>query len=224
MFEKAALQSLAVAHGISMMDRKKSSDDLRESIACHVGLGQCNSSNRSYEGCDSVREALRIQFGDGLEDSIIAGKISFLSAVFPRTNRRTLERLLRANDIAFEKGSKTGHLRRVLKRHIKSLQKGKKKSNDCHHNEQLHVRRNWPQIPSLELKQQLVQMFRDETFIPMNEMYSKMRPGTLVLAVCEPHVYNIIQNSQPTSVSIISSHPHEILIMYNRPFNLPYRQ
>ena len=140
-----------------------SSDDLRESIARHVGIGQCSSANRSYEGCDSVREALHIQFRDGLEDSILAGKISLLNAVLTTTNRRTLERLLRANDIAFEKGSKTGHLRRILKRHIKSLQKGKKKSNDCHHNEQLHVRRNWPQIPSLELKQQLVQMFRDET-------------------------------------------------------------
>jgi hypothetical protein len=52
-----------------MSNRKMSSDDLRESVACYVGLGQCSSSNHSYQGCDSVREALGIQFGDGLEES-----------------------------------------------------------------------------------------------------------------------------------------------------------
>jgi len=62
-----------------------SSDDLRESIACHVGLGQCSYSKHSYQGCDSVREALGIQFRDGLEDSILAGKISFLNAVLTTT-------------------------------------------------------------------------------------------------------------------------------------------
>ena len=94
--KKPDLESLAVAHGISMSDREMFLDDLRESIACHVGLGQCSSSNHSYQGCDSVREALGIQIGDGLEDSILAGKISFLNAVLTTTERRTLERLLKA--------------------------------------------------------------------------------------------------------------------------------
>ena len=71
--KKPALRSLAVAHGILMLDRKISSGDLRESAPCHVGLGQCSSSNYSYQGCDSVRKALGIQFGDGLEDSIALG-------------------------------------------------------------------------------------------------------------------------------------------------------
>ncbi|KAG1901516.1 uncharacterized protein F5891DRAFT_1172527 [Suillus fuscotomentosus] len=35
--------------------------------------------------------------------------------------------------------------------------------------------------------------------IPMHETYSKLRPGTLVLAVCDAHMYNMIQNGQPTS-------------------------
>ncbi|KAG0709666.1 hypothetical protein DFH29DRAFT_1074665 [Suillus ampliporus] len=35
--------------------------------------------------------------------------------------------------------------------------------------------------------------------IPMHESYSKLRPGTLVLAVCDAHVYNMVQNGQPTS-------------------------
>ncbi|KAG1725691.1 uncharacterized protein EDB91DRAFT_1254632 [Suillus paluster] len=35
--------------------------------------------------------------------------------------------------------------------------------------------------------------------IPMHETYSKLRPGTLVLAVCDAHVYNMVQNGQPTS-------------------------
>ncbi|KAG1779170.1 hypothetical protein EV702DRAFT_1044107 [Suillus placidus] len=39
--------------------------------------------------------------------------------------------------------------------------------------------------------------------IPMHETYSKLRPGMLVLAVCDAHVYNMIQNSQPTSTRTI---------------------
>ncbi|KAG2116239.1 hypothetical protein BD769DRAFT_1391121 [Suillus cothurnatus] len=35
--------------------------------------------------------------------------------------------------------------------------------------------------------------------IPMHETYSKLRPGTLILAVCDAHVYNMVQNGQPTS-------------------------
>ncbi|KAG2152922.1 hypothetical protein DEU56DRAFT_958187 [Suillus clintonianus] len=35
--------------------------------------------------------------------------------------------------------------------------------------------------------------------IPMHETYSKLRPGTLVLAVCDAHVYNIVQSGLPTS-------------------------
>jgi hypothetical protein len=57
-----------------------SSNDLRQSIACHVGRGQCSSSKHSYQSCDSVREALGIQSDDDLEDSILTGKISFLAA------------------------------------------------------------------------------------------------------------------------------------------------
>ncbi|KAG1747187.1 uncharacterized protein EDB91DRAFT_1245633 [Suillus paluster] len=34
--------------------------------------------------------------------------------------------------------------------------------------------------------------------IPMHETYSKLRPGMLVLAVCDAHVYNMVQNSQLT--------------------------
>jgi len=48
-----------------------------------------------------VCKALGIQFGDSLEDSILAGKISFLNAVLTTTKSRTPERLLRANDISF---------------------------------------------------------------------------------------------------------------------------
>jgi hypothetical protein len=46
-----------------------------------------------YEGCDSVRETLGIQSGNDLEDSILAGKVSFLMAVSTRIKRRPLERL-----------------------------------------------------------------------------------------------------------------------------------
>ncbi|KAG1858531.1 hypothetical protein F4604DRAFT_1794557 [Suillus subluteus] len=35
--------------------------------------------------------------------------------------------------------------------------------------------------------------------IPMHETYSKLRPGTLVLTVSDAHVYNMVQNGQPTS-------------------------
>ncbi|KAG1748995.1 uncharacterized protein EDB91DRAFT_1079106 [Suillus paluster] len=35
--------------------------------------------------------------------------------------------------------------------------------------------------------------------VPMHKMYAKLRPGTLILAVCEAHIYNIVQNGLPTS-------------------------
>jgi hypothetical protein len=100
-----------------------------------------------------------------------------LKAVSSRVKRRPLERLLKANDI-LRKGPEQGKiLHRILKRHIKSLQKAKKKSYDrgvrqaqmCNHQkERGRTRRNWPHIPLPELKRQLVQMFRDETSREIN--------------------------------------------------------
>jgi len=51
--------------------------DLRQGIACHVGLGKCSFSNNSHQGCHSVREAFGIWSGDSLEDSI-PGQARFL--------------------------------------------------------------------------------------------------------------------------------------------------
>jgi len=59
--KKPALRSLAIAHGISMLVGKMSSDNLRQSIVCHVGRGYCSFSKHSYEGCDSVCKALHIE-------------------------------------------------------------------------------------------------------------------------------------------------------------------
>jgi hypothetical protein len=36
--------------------------------------------------------------------------------------------------------------------------------------------------------------------IPMHKTYSKLRPGTLVLAICNAHMYNMVQNGNLTSV------------------------
>ncbi|KAG0709667.1 hypothetical protein DFH29DRAFT_869957 [Suillus ampliporus] len=83
-----------------------------------------------------------------------------------------VERLLKANRVEFEPGLKTGRLHHTLKKHIQSLRKAKSKSsnknqtevrqNDCE-NRRRQICCEWPQIPSLELKRCLVQMFRDET-------------------------------------------------------------
>jgi hypothetical protein len=81
-----------------------SSDDLRESITCHVGRGQCSSSKHSYEGCDSVREALGIQSGNDLEDSILAGKISFLAADPIAWIETTTGTYVRRRDVARQLG------------------------------------------------------------------------------------------------------------------------
>jgi len=59
--KKPALRSLAIAHGISMLVGKMSSDNLRQSIVCHVGRGYCSFSKHSYERCDSVCKALHIE-------------------------------------------------------------------------------------------------------------------------------------------------------------------
>ena len=76
------------------------------------------------------------------------------------------------NEVSFETGLKTGQLHCILKKHITSLQKAKKISNACicsqaqlldRENYHCQFCRDWPQIPSSQLKCRLVQMFKDET-------------------------------------------------------------
>ncbi|KAG1736160.1 uncharacterized protein EDB91DRAFT_1083488 [Suillus paluster] len=53
--------------------------------------------------------------------------------------------------------------------------------------------------------------------VPMHETYSKLRPGTLILAVCNVHVYNLIQNGQPTSTFKLSIQAIKILDASDEP-------
>jgi hypothetical protein len=123
-----------------------------------------------FEGCESVREELNMSCGD--DDAVLSGRIAFLTAVLKTTKQRPLEQLLKANDISFEVGSKSGQLHCMLRKYIKSLQKAKSKSSNqtctqAQFNDREHRRRQlaceWPQIPSSKLKHSLVQMFKDET-------------------------------------------------------------
>ncbi|KAG2110205.1 uncharacterized protein F5147DRAFT_772477 [Suillus discolor] len=47
--------------------------------------------------------------------------------------------------------------------------------------------------------------------ILMHETYLKLRPRTLVLAVCNAHVYNMVQNRQPTSTFQLSVQAMKVL-------------
>ncbi|KAG1733300.1 hypothetical protein EDB19DRAFT_1831017 [Suillus lakei] len=154
-----ALNALAAAHGLAT-DESLSIEDLRESISRHVGTGLCGShDSRTFEGCDSLRSVFDMHCGD--EEVVLSARIAFLTAILARTKRRPLERLLKANEVVFEPGSKTGHLRRKLKKHIKSLQKAKNKSSQqTRVQSQLRDRedrcrqlcREWPRVPSSQLK------------------------------------------------------------------------
>ncbi|KAG1860343.1 hypothetical protein F4604DRAFT_1905966 [Suillus subluteus] len=252
------LSALAVAHGLSVDDHS-SVEDLREIVSHHVGMGLCSSPlSQAFEGCESLRQQLNVHCED--EGEVLSGRIAFLTAILTNTKRRPLERLLKANGVNFELGSKTGRLRRTLKKHIHSLKKAKSKpSEQAREIHRRQLRSDWPQIPSPQLKRHLVQLFKDETssaklatftcaccaesalhadcgalydprilpdyrgsyfelrqnklkqlnifdtpennckLVPMHETYAKLRPGTLVLAVCDAHIYNIVQNGLPTS-------------------------
>ncbi|KAG1837082.1 hypothetical protein F4604DRAFT_1962544, partial [Suillus subluteus] len=47
--------------------------------------------------------------------------------------------------------------------------------------------------------------------IPMHETYSKLRPGALVLAICNTHIYNMVQNGQLTSTFQLSVQAIKVL-------------
>ncbi|KAG2121787.1 hypothetical protein BD769DRAFT_1671191 [Suillus cothurnatus] len=53
--------------------------------------------------------------------------------------------------------------------------------------------------------------------IPMHETYSKLRPGTLILAICDAHVYNMVQNGQPTSTFQLSVQAMKVLDLSDKP-------
>ncbi|KAG1738064.1 hypothetical protein EDD22DRAFT_852116 [Suillus occidentalis] len=53
--------------------------------------------------------------------------------------------------------------------------------------------------------------------VPMHETYAKLRPGTLVLAICEVHVYNIVQNGLPTSTFQLGVQAIKILDQSDEP-------
>ncbi|KAG1859308.1 hypothetical protein F4604DRAFT_1930851 [Suillus subluteus] len=116
---RSALSDLAVAHGLRVPSNS-SMEDLRQAISQHIGTGFCGShSSRTFEGCKSVRQELDMSCGD--EEAMLSARISFLTAILTTTKRRPLEQLLKANGVSFEVGSKTGQLRRTLRKHIKLL-------------------------------------------------------------------------------------------------------
>ncbi|KAG1855610.1 hypothetical protein F4604DRAFT_1932259 [Suillus subluteus] len=156
------LSALADAHGLSVDDHS-SIEDLREIISHHVGMGLCSSPlSQAFEGCESLRQQLNVHCED--EGEVLSGRIAFLTAILTNTKRRPLERLLKANGVDFELGSKTGRLRRTLKKHIHSLKKAKSKpSEQAREIHRRQLRSDWPQIPSPQLKRHFVQMFKDET-------------------------------------------------------------
>ncbi|KAG1863669.1 hypothetical protein F4604DRAFT_1929070 [Suillus subluteus] len=100
------LSDLAVAHGLRVASNS-SMESLRQAISQHVDTGFCGShSSQTFEGCESVRQELDMSCDD--EEAVLSARIAFLTAILTTTKRRPLERLLKANGVGFEVGSKTG--------------------------------------------------------------------------------------------------------------------
>ncbi|KAG1727355.1 uncharacterized protein EDB91DRAFT_1316064 [Suillus paluster] len=75
------------------------------------------------------------------------------------------------------------------------------------------------QLQQNKLKQLNIYDSTEDGFkhIPMHETYSKLRPETLVLAVCDAHVYNMVQNGQPISTFQLSVQAMKVLNSSDEP-------
>lgn len=159
--KKDSLISIAAAHGVPVPNNV-TSENLRQNITDHLCTGQCHSDTRSTEspeGCSDIESA-----GQNTA-SRSELEIFILSSVVSRIKGKPLRRLLRINQIAFDSTCSTSQLRRILRKHIHNLTKGKqsqrrtrfRKQEEKQREEHVRkIREQWPRSVPPSLKEKVL--------------------------------------------------------------------
>lgn len=162
---KSALQSLMHAHGI-VYSRSATADNLREMFVAHVTAGACDTGVGN--GCANVR----VEFVDQSKHTDL--RLYVLSSLKRpgAISINSMRRVLAANGVEYERSETLAALRRRLKVLIRDLRRGKRCERDVEQRarevendaERLRsIRENWPQRLSSEMKEKLLEAFRQET-------------------------------------------------------------
>jgi hypothetical protein len=158
----------AGAHGLSCSG---TTDEIRTLLVDHFTRGECSKNAPIMEACSDVRDIARNEGSNG--DDIQAYILTAVSYNIPR--KRVLD-LLRTQNVLFDSSASLSKLRKVLRRHARTLQKGKhvpvrsgyqevrRGSKDVVREAHLNRTRNrWPQVVPQSLKAKISRMFREET-------------------------------------------------------------
>ena len=165
---KHFLLGQAYLHGIQLPPRP-TSDKLRSLLLRHVTTGSCASSSSSEQptGCSIIVDEYRQQNISGSSSNVHI-QIYILSSLVKKLTFNPMRRLLQAHNVEFDEDDSLSKLRRLLKRYIYRLKKGKY-SEDRQTNIDANRARNenarntliksWPnQIPK-SLKDKLLKEF-----------------------------------------------------------------
>jgi hypothetical protein len=170
-FERATKQELLAHAGAHGLTCSGSTDEIRTLLAGHFTRGECSKNAPVMEACSDVRDAAQSE--GGTSDDIQA---YILTAASYNISRKRVLALLRTQGVEFDSSASLSKLRKVLRRHARSLQKGKHVpirsayqeirhgAKDVEREAQLNRTRNqWPQLVPKELKAKISRMFREET-------------------------------------------------------------
>jgi hypothetical protein len=165
---KTDLLAQAGAHGLSCSG---STDEVRTLLADHFTRGECSKNAPTMKACSDVRDVAQ---SEGCNDNDIQAYI--LTAASYNIPRKRLLALLHTQGVEFDSSASLSKLRKVLRRHARTLQKGKSVPIRSTRQEERHVakdvmreahlnktRNQWPQVVPHSLKAKISRMFRKET-------------------------------------------------------------
>lgn len=167
---KSDLRTLTAAHGL-MLPLTSSKEELRTALTDHISRGDC--SQAQGDGCTEADRCFRTSLDSN--DDCGDMQIYILASLQDRLKGKPLRRLLKHHNIPFNSQDGTAKLRRLLKRHIRMLRKGKRRvhsspasvSSSITLNERQpsldDKSRRWPHVVSNRLKNFLLKEFKEST-------------------------------------------------------------
>ena len=188
------LLSIAQSHKITVPS-KSALDVIRNLVSDHVSSSACLGS--SLPACTNLNASLCGQdcesSNDNLNDDFqltLDLEIHILSRLLRKLKLRPLRRILSQNSVNHDRNGNCSYLRRELKKYITRLRHGKrteeqrnkilqleKPAGGENQDQNQRLLESWPQLVGQNLKNKIVNMFRQQTSIQLQPFSSNAVGG-----------------------------------------------
>ena len=160
------LKSVGAAHGLTF-SKKDTHAMTTSKLLNHVTRGECVENIRGAEsapGCERLVSESVMR-----NENSAAFQVFILRHMIDSASRKLLINILELHEVVFQPGDTIKQLRRHLSKYVQSIERGKLKKIDDEYSamERLRkldeVRKNWPRMLPMAVKEQIVRDFRSAT-------------------------------------------------------------